>query len=66
MINETTPPPGGFAPPFDPEYVVLRRAHYPGIFDFVDAYYWAQRGKPELMEKYLKTIDEVKAQYPKD
>lgn len=47
------------------DYVRLRKARYPKIEDFIDAYYWMQRGKPELMEKYLKKVDEIKKSTPK-
>lgn len=44
----------------------LRRAEYPDLADFADAYYWQQRGQPEKMEEWLARCDAVKAKYPKD
>lgn len=47
------------------DYEALRRQSYPPIEDFIDAYYWSQRGNPALMTEYLAKVDQVKAKVPK-
>lgn len=46
-------------------YDLERRMNYPQLADFVDAYYWAQRGNNDKMNEYLAKCDDVKAKYPK-
>lgn len=46
-------------------YQALRKAEYPELADFVDAFYWQQRGNTTLMTNYLANVDAVKAKYPK-
>jgi hypothetical protein len=46
-------------------YIAKRAAEYPPITDFADAYYWAQKGKTELMDAYVAKCDAVKAKYKK-
>ena len=50
----------------DPEaYIAKRQREYPPITDFADAYYWAQKGKSELMDAYVAKCDAIKLKYPK-
>jgi hypothetical protein len=50
----------------DPDaYKYKRVAEYPPITDFVDAYYWAQKGKTDLMDAYVAKCDAIKEKYPK-
>jgi hypothetical protein len=50
----------------DPDaYKYKRVAEYPSITDFVDAYYWAQKGKTDLMDAYVAKCDAIKEKYPK-
>jgi hypothetical protein len=46
-------------------YIAKRAAEYPPITDFADAYYWAQKGKTELMDAYVAKCDAIKKKYPK-
>ena len=46
-------------------YQQCRGYEYPPLQEFVDAYYWSQRGNPHLMDEYLSKVDEVKSKYPK-
>ena len=46
-------------------YIAKRAAEYPPITDFADAYYWAQKGKTELMDAYVAKCDAIKLKYPK-
>jgi hypothetical protein len=46
-------------------YIAKRAAEYPPITDFADAYYWAQKGKSELMDAYVAKCDAIKLKYPK-
>jgi hypothetical protein len=46
-------------------YIAKRAAEYPPITDFADAYYWAQKGKTELMDAYVAKCDAIKQKYPK-
>jgi len=46
-------------------YIAKRYAEYPPITDFADAYYWAQKGKTELMDAYVAKCDAIKLKYPK-
>ncbi len=50
----------------DPDaYIANRTKEYPPITDFADAYYWAQKGKTELMDAYVAKCDAIKLKYPK-
>jgi hypothetical protein len=42
-----------------------RRAAYPTLEEFADAFYWERRGNPEPMRQYMARIDAVKTQHPK-
>ena len=42
-----------------------REDQYPPLEDFVDAYYWAQKGDNSLLDAYVSKVDAVKAKYPK-
>jgi hypothetical protein len=46
-------------------YIAKRAAEYPPITDFADAYYWMQKGKPELMDAYVAKCEATKQKYPK-
>ena len=46
-------------------YKQCRAEEYPPLGEFVDAYYWKQRGDPEPMLDYLARVEEVKQKYPK-
>jgi hypothetical protein len=46
-------------------YIAKRASEYPSITDFADAYYWAQKGKTELMDAYVAKCDAIKLKYPK-
>jgi len=46
-------------------YIAKRASEYPPITDFADAYYWAQKGKSELMDAYVAKCDAIKLKYPK-
>jgi hypothetical protein len=46
-------------------YIAKRAAEYPNVTDFADAYYWAQKGKTELMDAYVAKCDAIKLKYPK-
>lgn len=47
------------------EYQRLRAPEYPPKEDFIDAYYWSQRGDNTKMNEYLEKCDDVKIKYPK-
>ena len=47
------------------EYQRLRAPNYPPKEDFIDAYYWAQKGDTSKMDEYIQKCDDVKAMYPK-
>ena len=47
------------------EYTRQREPEYPPLIDFVDAYYWAQKGDNTKMIEYVAACDAVKAKYPK-
>lgn len=47
------------------EYQLKRENEYPPLQDFVDAYYWAQKGNTSLMDEYISKCDQVKNKYPK-
>lgn len=47
------------------EYQRQRAPEYPPLQEFVDAYYWAQKGDNTLMDAYVAACDKVKADYPK-
>jgi hypothetical protein len=42
-----------------------RRAAYPDIGDFADAYYWAQKGDDSKMTAYVAACAKVKTDNPK-
>ena len=46
-------------------YVRARLGEYPDLAEFVDAYYWHRRGRPQDMDAYLAKIDAIKARFPK-
>ena len=46
-------------------YQRQRGPEYPPLQEFVDAYYWAQKGDNTLMDAYVAACDKVKADYPK-
>ena len=46
-------------------YQQCRAQEYPPLQEFVDAYYWQQKGDDKLMEQYLAKVKEVKEKYPK-
>lgn len=46
-------------------YQQCRADEYPPLQEFADAYYWQQRGNPNLMDEYLAKVDAIKAKYPK-
>lgn len=46
-------------------YQRQRAPQYPELKDFVDAYYWAQKGDNTKMDAYIAACDKVKADYPK-
>ena len=46
-------------------YKAKRAAEYPPITEFADAYYWMQKGKPELMDAYVAKCEATKQKYPK-
>lgn len=66
LENLDNTPPTGTPMDADLEYVVLRRTEYPDVLDFIDAYYWTQRGDTSKMSAYLNKIDQVKQQFPKE
>ena len=47
------------------DYSIERRVNYPQLVDFVDAYYWAQKGDNTKMNEYIAKCDEIKQKYPK-
>jgi hypothetical protein len=47
------------------EYQRLREPEYPDLKEFVDAYYWAQKGDDTKMNAYIVKCDAVKDKYPK-
>jgi len=47
------------------EYQRLRAPEYPDLKEFVDAYYWAQKGDETKMNLYIVKCDDVKDKYPK-
>jgi hypothetical protein len=49
----------------DREYITKRRAEYPPLADFADAYFWQQQGDDTKMRAYMNRIDAIKARYPK-
>jgi hypothetical protein len=46
-------------------YIAKRAAEYPPITDFVDAYYWMQKGRTDLMDAYVAKCEATKLKYPK-
>jgi hypothetical protein len=46
-------------------YKAKRKQEYPLLEDFVDAYYWQQKGDSSKMEDYIKRVDVVKQRFPK-
>jgi len=55
----------------DPNRVLLiecrkkRKEEYPNLEEFVDAYYWSQKGDETKMNEYILKCEEVKGKYPK-
>ena len=47
------------------EYQRQRSSEYPDLKEFVDAYYWAQKGDNTKMNAYIVKCDTVKDKYPK-
>ena len=47
------------------EYQRQRAPEYPDLREFVDAYYWAQKGDETKMNEYITKCDAVKDIYPK-
>lgn len=47
------------------EYQRQRAPEYPDLKEFVDAYYWAQKGDETKMNEYIAKCEEVKNKYPK-
>ena len=47
------------------EYQRQRAPEYPDLKEFVDAYYWAQKGDNTKMNAYIVKCDAVKDAYPK-
>jgi hypothetical protein len=47
------------------EYQRQRSSEYPDLKEFVDAYYWAQKGDNTRMDAYIVKCDSVKDKYPK-
>jgi hypothetical protein len=47
------------------EYRRQRAPEYPDLREFVDAYYWAQKGDETKMNEYITKCDAVKDMYPK-
>lgn len=47
------------------QYQRDRKPEYPDLKEFVDAYYWAQKGDNTKMNEYILKCDEVKDKYPK-
>lgn len=47
------------------QYQILRAPEYPDLKEFVDAYYWAQKGDNTKMDAYIVKCDTVKLKYPK-
>ena len=47
------------------QYQRLRSSEYPDLKEFVDAYYWAQKGDNTKMDAYIVKCDSVKDKYPK-
>lgn len=42
-----------------------RKREYPPLEDFVDAFYWMQKGDSAMMDAYIAKCDAVKAKHPK-
>ena len=47
------------------KYQRLRVKEYPDLKEFVDAYYWLQKGDETKMNEYIAKCDEIKNNYPK-
>ena len=47
------------------KYQRLRAREYPDLKEFVDAYYWSQKGDDTKMNEYITKCDEVKNKHPK-
>jgi len=58
---------GNLVEPAQPNYNYkqLRSLSYPQMIDFIDAYYWAQKGDSTKMDEYIAKCDAVKEKYPK-
>jgi len=49
----------------DEEYKAKRKAEYPPISDFIDAYYWEKHGDSTLMDEYMSKVSSIKNKFPK-
>jgi hypothetical protein len=47
------------------QYQRDRKPEYPDLKEFVDAYYWAQKGDNTKMNEYILKCDKIKDKYPK-
>jgi uncharacterized coiled-coil DUF342 family protein len=47
------------------EYKRQRAPEYPDLKEFVDAYYWSQKGDQTKMNEYITKCEQVKNKYPK-
>jgi|DEB0MinimDraft_10_1074344.scaffolds.fasta_scaffold155918_1 hypothetical protein len=47
------------------QYKRDRLSNYPSTGDFLDAYYWAQKGDNTKMDEWVANCDKVKSDYPK-
>lgn len=47
------------------DWVQMRKKAYPAIEDFIDAFYWLQKGNPQPMKDYIAKCDDVKKKIPK-
>ena len=63
MARKSRPKPEPAAPALHHggSYAAHRRAAYPPIVEFIDAFYHERRGNPAPMQAYLAAIDGVKA-----
>jgi glutathionyl-hydroquinone reductase len=42
-----------------------RKEEYPNLEEFVDAYYWLQKGDDTKMNEYIAKCEAIKNKYPK-
>jgi len=50
---------------YNKEYQRQRASEYPDLKEFVDAYYWSQKGDQTKMNEYVLKCEQVKSKYPK-